>query len=51
MKGIKIMQNKPLAQIYIPCQEFTTPVTPAQGLQMGTIWSELYMPYKGDKKQ
>jgi len=35
----------PLAQAYIPYQRYTQPMSPTEGLQKGTIWSDLVRPY------
>jgi len=35
----------PLAQAYVPIQMFTTPMTPAESLNKGTIWSDLVRPW------
>lgn len=38
-----------LARAYIPWQRFTTKWSPAEGLARGTIFPELYKPYKPRK--
>lgn len=35
----------PLAQAYIPYQRYTQPMSPKEGLENGTIWSDLVRPY------
>ena len=40
----QVLNSLPLAIAYVPLQTFTTPVSPAEGLKMGTIWQELYRP-------
>ena len=53
-KDYIIMQNEcshemlcalPLGKAYIPVQEYTAPVSPEEGLKMGTVWTALYQPY------
>ncbi|MGI6129546.1 MAG: spore coat associated protein CotJA [bacterium] len=40
-----------LARAYVPIQIFTTRLEPMEGLRRGTIFPELYMPYKPWKGQ
>ena len=47
---IRVLNSLPLSRAYVPDQCLTTPVSPEQGLKMGTIWKELYEPYKGGKR-
>lgn len=42
-----MLNSLPLSRAYVPDQCFTMPVSPEEGLKMGTIWNELYEPYKG----
>ncbi|GEM_PF-2855523 len=44
------LNSFPLANAYIPRQQFTAPVSPEKGLTMGTVWEELYSPIKEEKK-
>lgn len=41
-----ITQQLRLARAYVPIQMFTTRLEPMEGLMRGTIFPELYMPYK-----
>jgi hypothetical protein len=44
------MENRmmlPLAQAYVPMQIYINRWDPMQGLMAGTIFPELYRPYKG----
>ena len=45
---IECLNAFPLA--YVPYQQFTDPVSPEEGLKMGTIWAELYRPYRRESK-
>ncbi len=45
----RVLNSLPLGRAYVPDQCFTSPVSPEEGLKMGTIWKELYEPYKGGK--
>ena len=47
---IRVLNSLPLSRAYVPDQCFTAPVSPEQGLKMGTIWMELYEPYKGGNR-
>lgn len=47
---VNTLNSFPLANAYIPCQQFTAPVSPEKGLAMGTVWEELYSPIKEEKK-
>ncbi len=38
--------HKRLARAYVPFQVYDRTYSPAEGLQKGTIFPELYMPYK-----
>ncbi|MBC7344010.1 MAG: spore coat associated protein CotJA [Clostridia bacterium] len=40
------MMGWELARAYVPFQRYTTRFNPAEGLAKGTIFPELYMPYK-----
>ncbi len=46
---LRVLNGLPLGRAYVPNQCFTQPVSPEEGLKMGTIWNELYEPYKGGK--
>ena len=41
-----ITQQLRLARAYVPIQMFSTRLEPMEGLMQGTIFPELYMPYK-----
>ncbi len=41
-----ITQQLRLARAYVPIQMFSTRLEPMEGLMRGTIFPELYMPYK-----
>lgn len=41
-----ITQQLRLARAYVPIQMFSTRLEPMEGLMHGTIFPELYMPYK-----
>ena len=47
---IECLNAFPLAQAYVPYQQFTDPVSPEEGLKMGTIWAALYRPYRRESK-
>ena len=40
------LQTLPPASVYVPDQMYETPVSPEEGLRMGTIWQALYKPYR-----
>jgi hypothetical protein len=40
------LQQLQLARAYVPFQIFTTRLEPLEGLRHGTIFPELYMPYR-----
>ncbi|BCV23898.1 MAG TPA: spore coat associated protein CotJA [Firmicutes bacterium] len=40
------LQQLQLARAYVPFQIFTTRLEPLEGLRRGTIFPELYMPYR-----
>ncbi len=44
---MRVLNGLPLGRAYVPVQSFSTPVSLEKGLKMGTIWNELYEPYKG----
>lgn len=48
MKGQSEME---LARAYIKNQQYTTRFSPMEGLQKGTIFPELYMPYQKKKSK
>ncbi len=47
---LRVLNGLPLSRAYVPDQCFTAPVSPEEGLKMGTIWKELYDPYKGGRR-
>ncbi|MGI6603837.1 MAG: spore coat associated protein CotJA [bacterium] len=50
-KAQEAMQHLQLARAYVPFQIYTTRFDPVEGLRRGTIFPELYMPYKGWKRE
>lgn len=40
------LQHLKLARAYVPFQVFTTRFDPMEGLRRGTIFPELFMPYR-----
>lgn len=46
---MEFLNTLPLAQAYVPYQQFTAPVSPEEGLKMGTIWKELHRPYRRER--
>ena len=43
------LETLPLASAYVPDQPYETPVSPENGLRMGTIWQTLYKPYREER--
>lgn len=43
---MKTTDEMQLARAYIKIQQYTKKLSPMEGLQKGTIFSELYMPYE-----
>lgn len=40
-----------LARAYFRLQPYTKPLSPAEGLEKGTIWLDLYRPYRPRRTQ
>ncbi|MCL2323165.1 MAG: spore coat associated protein CotJA [Oscillospiraceae bacterium] len=45
------IRNVELAQAYVPFQKMNRLFSPEEGLRKGTIFPELYKPYRPHKKQ
>lgn len=45
--GPTSMTKCPIAMGYVPMQEWSQPLAPCKGLQIGTIFSDLYKPFCG----
>ena len=45
-EDLNVLNSLPLGMAYVHYQSFTTPVSPEKALEMGTIWQELYQPYR-----
>lgn len=46
---VNTLNSFPLANVYIPNQQFAAPVSLERGLKMGTVWEELYSPLKEEQ--
>lgn len=45
-EDVSSLNNLPLSMAYVPIQAYTEPVSPEEGLCMGTVWKDLYRPFK-----
>lgn len=50
-RGAKIRVNGPIAMAYVPIQKFNHLYSATEGYQVGTLFKELDLPFKGGKRQ